>query len=95
MIVFHRTFAAEQILADGFQDAEGTYLTVNVYSGAWVGERPLDENEDANGDRVLAVDVPETGIAEFEWIEDGKPYREWLIPAELPNRYPVTEVMDR
>ena len=43
---------------------------------------------------MLAVDIPETMIAEYEWVEDGKPYREWLIPAEILNRYPVTEVVD-
>jgi len=55
----------------------------------------VDENEGANGYRVLAVDIPEARIADFEWTEVGKPYREWLIPAELLNRYPVTEVMGR
>ena len=24
-------------------------------------------------------------LLDFEWIEEGKPYREWLIPAEVIN----------
>jgi len=24
-------------------------------------------------------------LAEYEWIEEGKPYREWLVPAALIN----------
>jgi hypothetical protein len=24
-------------------------------------------------------------LSEFEWVEEGKPYREWLIPAEVIN----------
>jgi hypothetical protein len=26
--------------------------------------------------------------ADYEWIEERKPYREWLVPAEIVNRYP-------
>lgn len=92
MILYHRTYAATAILAAGFRDAEGNYLTLNVYSGVWVSDCPLGENEGAAGDRVLAVDVPETAIADFEWIEELKGYREWLVPADVLNRYPVTEV---
>jgi hypothetical protein len=33
MIVYHRTYADDQILADDFQDAEGTYLTANTCRG--------------------------------------------------------------
>jgi hypothetical protein len=29
----------------------------------------------------------EAEIGSFEWIEDGKPYREWLIPATLLNEF--------
>jgi len=93
--VYHRTSAADQILAGGFRDAEGNYLTPNTYSGVWVGDCPLDENEGAVGDRVLAIEVPEEAIADFEWVEELKGYREWLVPAEVLNRYPVTEVSDR
>jgi len=24
-------------------------------------------------------------LATFEWVEEGKPYREWLVPAALLN----------
>jgi len=94
LIVYHRTFAAKQILAEGFRDAEGTYLTANVYRGVWVADSPLDINEGANGDRLLSIDIPELVIADFEWIEEMKPYREWLVPAELLNQYPVVEETD-
>jgi len=60
----------------------------------WVADSPLDENEGADGDRVLAIEVPEEAIADFEWIEELTGYREWLVPAEVLNRYPVTEVSD-
>jgi hypothetical protein len=57
-----------------------------------VGDCPIDEDEEADGNRVLAVEVPEEVIADYEWIEELKGYREWLVPAKVPNRYPVTEV---
>jgi hypothetical protein len=92
--LYHRTTedAARQILADGFGDGEGCYLTENLYSGVWLSGRPLDANEGACGNTLLRVELTkgEHKIAEFEWIEDGKPYREWLIPASLINECGTT-----
>jgi hypothetical protein len=59
-----------------------------------VADSPLDVNEEAGGDQVPVVDIPEMVTADFEWVEDGEPYRGWLVAAEVPNHYPVTEVMD-
>jgi hypothetical protein len=38
---------------------------------------PLDSNEDAEGDQLLEVtlDMPLEELADFEVVEDGKPYR--------------------
>jgi hypothetical protein len=77
---------ADAILTDGFRDGEGNYLTTNVYRGVWVSDVPLDANEGADGDRLLAIDMPETAIADFEWVEDNRAHREWLVPAEVLNR---------
>ena len=35
---------------------------------------------------MLAVEIDEELLADYEVIEDGKPYREWCAPAELVNR---------
>ena len=88
MILYHRTSAAiaERILSEGFRDATGTYLTLNEHTGVWLSNVPLDVNEGAKGDTLLQVELPEKMIAKFEWIEDGKPYREWLVPALLINK---------
>jgi hypothetical protein len=94
MIVYHVTYEADAILTDGFRDGEGTYLTANVYRGVWVSDGPLDVNEGADGNRLFAIDIPETVIPDFEWVEDDKAYREWLVPAEVLNRFPVTEIID-
>jgi hypothetical protein len=90
MRLYHRTSrrAARQILAKGFRDGVGTYLTRNIYRGVWVSNVPLDENEGAFGDTLLVVDlkIPATKLGEYEWVEDGKTYREFLIPASVLNR---------
>ncbi len=43
---------------------------------------PLDVNEGAKGDALLRVTLELSGeeLLKYEWIEEGKPYREWLIP---------------
>ena len=95
MIVYHRTHHADAILRDGFRDTEGTYLTAERWRGVWISAPwPLDENEGADGDAVLAIEIPETVFVTHEWVEEGKTYREALIPAEELNRYPVRIVTD-
>jgi hypothetical protein len=85
MRVYHRTPAAHQILADGFRDTEGSYLTDRLWKGVWISDRPLDEG--AAGGDVLTLDIPDDVFREYEWVEEGKPNREALIPAHLLNRY--------
>jgi hypothetical protein len=90
MILWHRTSkaAAESIFRNGFQDAHGTYMTGREHSGVWLSGQPLDSNEGACGDVLLRVNLActEGEIADYEWIGEGKGYREWLIPAVLLNR---------
>jgi hypothetical protein len=93
MIVYHRTHAAAAILADGFRDGEDYYMTSKLHGGVWVSNVPLDVNEGADGDRLLTIEVSEEAIADYEWVQDPSfGYREWLVPAELLNRFPVVEV---
>jgi hypothetical protein len=89
MILWHRTshVSATSILTGGFHDAHGRYMTDRDFFGVWLSDRPLDENEGACGDAVLRVVLHcnESDVQGFEWIEEGKNYREWLIPAALLN----------
>ncbi len=88
MILYHRTYEAKAILAQGFRDGKGTYVTDDrEFQGVWLADHPLDVNEGADGDGVLVLDIPEEVIAQYEWIEEGKRYREFLVPAEIVNRY--------
>ena len=87
MIVYHSTFYAEAILRDGFRDATGCYMTDREHKGVWFSDMPLDVNEGADGDTVLMLDIPDDVLGQFVWTEEGKPYREFLCPAELVNRF--------
>jgi hypothetical protein len=96
IILYHRTSAANaaQILRDGFRDGVGCYLTDQEWTGVWLSNRPLDIIEGADGDTLLQVELPEQTIADYEWIEKDKPYREWLIPADLINGLASARVVD-
>jgi len=88
--LFHRTtaVAAKQIFAAGFRDGVGYYMTSKLWQGVWLSDRPLDYNSGAKGNVLLCVllHTSEDWIARWEWIEEGKSHREWLIPARTVNR---------
>jgi len=87
MRLYHETPHADAILADGFRDGEGKYLTDGMHRGVWVSDRPLGEI--GEGGRVFVIDVPEDVVLEFEWVEEGKGYREFLVPAAILNAHDV------
>jgi hypothetical protein len=93
--VYHTTAASAAILRGGFRDATGSYGYVNrELTGVWLGDRPMDINEGAKGDQVLRVEFPDgVDLDEFEVIEDGKPYREWCVPAALINEHATLTLM--
>lgn len=93
MKLYHRTAAAAAILKSGFEDRTGSYLTSTLHTGVWFADRPLDINDGADGDTLLAIEMPEEVIREYEWIEERKSYREWLIPAALANQHGPTRVV--
>jgi len=92
MILFHRTTveAARAILAEGFRDARGSYGLPIVLQGVFVSDRPVDCNEGAKGDVLLSIELAasENELADFEIVEDGKTWREWIVPAKLLNAGP-------
>jgi hypothetical protein len=87
MRFYHRTTAANAagILRHGFRDGTDTHMTDHVFSGVWLSAEPFDANDGTS--TLLAVDLnlEQALIDEYEWIEEGKTRREWLIPSALLN----------
>jgi hypothetical protein len=87
MRYFHTTTAdaAESILAAGFRDGSGSYGFATVeLCGVFLADLPVDVNEGAKGDTVLAVDLPDDlDLSGFEIIEETPHvrWREWCVPA--------------
>jgi hypothetical protein len=52
-----------------------------------LSDRPLDENKGACSEAYFEVQIERSLVEEYEWIEEGKPYREFLVPATIINRY--------
>ena len=103
MRLFHRTTIqdAESIWNDGFQDS-----TVTVDDGCageqFVGVRLFDDsigwNTNPDGNHLLlAIEIPEDAMSEYEWIKNWEETREFFVPASLVNYYgpPVVEEVDR
>lgn len=86
---FHTTDAVPEILFEGFRDGEGSYmLAETTLRGVFISDVPLDVNEGAKGEDVFEVVLPDDiDLADYELVEDLKPYREWCIPAELLNTH--------
>lgn len=57
-----------------------------------MSETPLGEQEGASSEALLSVELDEAVVTPFEWIEEGKPYREFLVPASIVNAAPVSRV---
>ena len=90
MILYHVTSKknAHSILKHGFKDRTGHFLTGKTFKGVWLSNRPLDCNEGVNEcTSVLEITLSINGreLADYEWVEEGKSYREWLIPAVFIN----------
>ena len=107
MRLFHVTGDknAEAILRDGFREGfrgirpgvrngTGFYLTDREWSGVWISDKPFDDAHLSDGITLFAIEIPEEDISDLEWVEEGKPYREWLVPAALLNSYGPPVVTD-
>jgi hypothetical protein len=88
---------AGAILREGFRDGAGSYGTDQPWSGVWLADRPLDSNDTGNvsADTILAVslDCEIDALSDYEWVEKGQSYREWLVPADFVNKRTVAIVV--
>jgi hypothetical protein len=83
------------ILREGFRDEEGSYgMEDFTLRGVFLSDKPLDGNEGAGGNHLLEVILPDDccDFSYYELVEEGKPYREWCIPAEIINRHGTVQL---
>jgi hypothetical protein len=94
MVLYHVTDpeAAGLIERDGFRDGEGSYLTQEPWEGVWLSDRPRVSQ--VKEPAVFVLDVPDGLVGEYEWVEEGSGYREFLIPAEVVNGYGSRRLLD-
>ena len=89
MRVYHVTSseAAQAIAAQGFRDSAGRFLTATHHAGVFVSDRPLwlESSIELEHLACFEICVDEQYLAGCEWIEEGKGYREWLVPAAVLN----------
>jgi hypothetical protein len=68
-----------------FIDSTGTFLTNHDFSGVWVSDVQLDDQSGIGNPVIFEIDVADSELSDLEWIEGGKSYREWLVPAAVLN----------
>jgi hypothetical protein len=90
MKVYHLTSveSGNSIEADGFRDNTAPpYMTRSEHKGVWVSDIPLMLLCPLDDDDVVCfeIEVPEDALAPHEWIEEGKRYREFLVPSAVLN----------
>ena len=90
-----RTDAADDILRDCFRDGESSYMSNVILRGVWLSAVPLDIHEGACGDHVLEVELPDALAIEHEIVEEEKPYREFLVSADVLNRQGRTRLLSQ
>lgn len=99
MRLFHGTTIenANRILSEGFKDGEGNYGTSEWWTGVWLSNYPLDVNDtdrDLEAMLEVALDVDEADLDEYEWVQEGCAYREWLVPASVINTRGTVRLVD-
>jgi hypothetical protein len=85
----------EEILADGFKDNLDIRRSRKDWIGVWLSARILEQFEGGEGGEWLVIEIPDSVISDYEYLEGATPYREFLAPAELVNQYGAPTVVPR
>jgi hypothetical protein len=94
MILFHRTGpqSPRTILKSGFVDGPAYSEMLDV-AGVWLSDRIMNVRR-ASCSSKSRMDSQDSELADIEIIEDGKPYREWCVPAVIVNRTAAVRITD-
>ena len=86
VILYHSTTRENVacILREGFRDRD-YYMQDNIpgqlCAGVWLSDKLLGENQGA-----VSLELPDGVLVLYEWLENGKSYRQFLVPADIANR---------
>ena len=102
MRLFHQTETqyAESIWSDGFRDLEiieDDGCAGEKFVGVQLFDNPIGWNPNPDGNNLLlAIEIPEDAISEYEWVKNWAETREFFVPASVVNSYgpPVVEEVD-
>jgi hypothetical protein len=87
---------ATAILQRGFIDGHSSYMFdpdeleaatgKRELAGVFISDRPTSVQDGADGDVLLAVDVPDSvDLSHWAIVEEGLPQWEWVVPASVLN----------
>lgn len=74
--------------------------THRTFAGVWLSADPLEAGQGgvcSGDDTVLLevdIDLSESDLSRYEWVEEGKKYREFLIPDSIVNSRSRTRISD-
>jgi hypothetical protein len=92
MKVYYITTADEaaNVQMHGFRDGTGRPTSVSEHRGVWVSDRLLVLLAGIELDDMACFEirVPREWLFRYEWREQGKGYREFLVPAMELNEFP-------
>ena len=85
MLLYHLTTKrnAEKIEAGGLIDGTGSYMLTREGSGLWYLDSVREFDARPEVDTVLTFSIPAGVAVQYEWEDEVKPYREFLIPASV------------
>jgi hypothetical protein len=67
---------------------------MHEWTGVWLSDSPLDEQSGGESGDAISVQIPDEIIEPYEWVDEHGGYREFLVPAEILNRYARTVIRD-
>jgi hypothetical protein len=92
--------SAQEIITNGFKDAEVIHDDSELLIGVWLADRCLAEEEDVGPrlgpvpDVAISIELPVDLVEGYERRDPAKPYREFCVPAALLNDYEVRYLED-
>lgn len=87
MKLYHQTAHLEEILVDGFKDNLDIPRYGKDWIGVWLSTKIPEQFEGGEGGEWLVIEIPDSVISNYEYLEGVTAYREFLAPAELVNQY--------